>query len=182
MDFEPNENPDAETNPYATPEAQIETATGGAPLAGRGTRLLAAILDGLLYGIAWIPGGFVMFETLANSDDSELGIDYGEVFSAPLGIVSAVIWLAILTVNLVWLSQRGQTIFKRVLGIRIVLVSDESNPGFLRAGLVRYIVFMFVGLVPVGGLINLIDVLLIFNSERRCLHDFLAGTKVVDVV
>jgi uncharacterized RDD family membrane protein YckC len=31
--------------------------------------------------------------------------------------------------------------------------------------------------IPLYGLI---DVLLIFGSERRCIHDYLAGTKVVE--
>jgi len=40
-----------------------------------------------------------------------------------------------------------------------------------------------VSQVPqVGGLIGLVDILFIFGKERRCLHDLLAGTRVVNVV
>jgi len=30
-----------------------------------------------------------------------------------------------------------------------------------------------------GGLFWIVDVCLIFGEERRCLHDYIAGTKVV---
>ena len=32
----------------------------------------------------------------------------------------------------------------------------------------------------VGGFVGLIDALFIFGSEKRCLHDYIAGTIVVD--
>jgi hypothetical protein len=36
-------------------------------------------------------------------------------------------------------------------------------------------------MVPcVGGLFPWIDALYIFGEERRCLHDLMAGTKVLD--
>jgi uncharacterized RDD family membrane protein YckC len=37
-------------------------------------------------------------------------------------------------------------------------------------------------MIPVvGRLINLVDPLLIFGKERRCLHDLIADTIVVDI-
>jgi uncharacterized RDD family membrane protein YckC len=36
-----------------------------------------------------------------------------------------------------------------------------------------------VSLIPAGGFIVLIDALLIFKKDRRCLHDIVAGTRVV---
>jgi uncharacterized RDD family membrane protein YckC len=37
------------------------------------------------------------------------------------------------------------------------------------------------GIPYAGGLITLVDLLLIFGKERRCLHDLMADTIVVDV-
>jgi hypothetical protein len=39
-----------------------------------------------------------------------------------------------------------------------------------------------VAMIPVvGGLISLVDIVLIFRRDRRCLHDHIAGTRVLAV-
>jgi uncharacterized RDD family membrane protein YckC len=83
----------------------------------------------------------------------------------------------------VWmLSTRGQTIGKRLLGVRIVGHVDEANPGFLRAVALRAVVPGLIGMIPgVGFVFSLIDVCFIFREDRRCVHDFIAGTKVIEV-
>jgi hypothetical protein len=44
----------------------------------------------------------------------------------------------------------------------------------------RYCVMWLVSLLPsVGVVVNLVDDLPIFRSDRRCLHDLIAGTKVI---
>jgi len=46
--------------------------------------------------------------------------------------------------------------------------------------LLRYLPTSIVASIPiVGGLIVLVDILFIFGSEQRCIHDLIAGTKVV---
>ncbi len=80
------------------------------------------------------------------------------------------------------LAVRGQTLGKMALGVRIVRRTDGSNPGFWRTVLVRNVVPSLIGLLPFfGPLFSLIDLLSIFGEERRCLHDYLAGTRVVEV-
>jgi uncharacterized RDD family membrane protein YckC len=84
--------------------------------------------------------------------------------------------------QIVLLSRRGQTIGKLVLRIRIVGDGDESNPGFWRACVRRDVIPGLIAVIPVlGPLFALIDLLNIFGEERRCLHDLLADTKVVEV-
>jgi hypothetical protein len=40
---------------------------------------------------------------------------------------------------------------------------------------------LLLPLVPfLGGLVALVDVLFIFGPSKRCLHDLVAGTKVVE--
>ena len=44
----------------------------------------------------------------------------------------------------------------------------------------RYVLVMLVMAIPIiGQLLGLADALFIFRSDRRCVHDLLAGTKVV---
>ena len=44
----------------------------------------------------------------------------------------------------------------------------------------RYVLVMLVAVIPfIGGLLGVIDFLFIFRSDRRCVHDLIAGTKVV---
>lgn len=69
------------------------------------------------------------------------------------------------------LASQGQTIGKSLLKIKIVRNDDESNPGFWRAVVLRNLI---------SGVLGLIDILFIFGAERRCLHDYIADTKVVD--
>jgi uncharacterized RDD family membrane protein YckC len=54
----------------------------------------------------------------------------------------------------------------------------------VRAVLLRLILPAIIGFIPIlGGFLGLAfwlaDVLFIFGKERRCIHDFIAGTKVV---
>ena len=61
------------------------------------------------------------------------------------------------------------------------IVSDSGQPlNFGELYLKRYLVIQLLAILPfIGGLIGLIDTLLIFRSSRKCLHDDIAGTKVI---
>jgi hypothetical protein len=60
--------------------------------------------------------------------------------------------------------------------------NDASNPGFLRAVVLRRLVPGLLDVVPrLGKLFALADLLAIFTKERRCILDCMAGTKVVAV-
>jgi uncharacterized RDD family membrane protein YckC len=88
--------------------------------------------------------------------------------------------LAFVIVQVVMLVKNGQTIGKRMLGIRIVKL-DGSNPGFTNVIIMRGILPGLIGGIPmVGPVFSLIDVLLIFREDHRCVHDMLAGTIVVE--
>jgi uncharacterized RDD family membrane protein YckC len=81
----------------------------------------------------------------------------------------------------IWmLTVRGQTVGKRLLGIRIVRVEDDANPGFAHTVLLRSVIPVILRAIPVFGLgFWLVDVACIFRTDKRCLHDLIAGTKVV---
>jgi uncharacterized RDD family membrane protein YckC len=76
-------------------------------------------------------------------------------------------------------STTGQTLGKRWAGIRIVKV-DGSPVTFVSAVLMRSWVFSALTMVPyIGTVLALADIVMIFGSERRTVHDHLAGTQVI---
>ena len=79
------------------------------------------------------------------------------------------------------LYQRGQTIGKRIMGIAIVTL-DNQKPAFFPLIAQRYMSQWLMGMVPVVGLLlRLVDIVLIFRADKRCLHDIIAKTKVIDL-
>ncbi|HKI38045.1 MAG TPA: RDD family protein [Gemmataceae bacterium] len=138
------------------------------PLAGRGERLAAALLDGVVCLIA-LSASLLIATALGQ---------HVQATSVRLGAVAGV--LAVEVVQIILLSLRGQTLGKALMGLRIVAHSDGSNPGFLRAVVLRRVLPGFLAAVPcLGKLFFLIDCLSIFGDTRRCYHDLFAGTKVV---
>jgi uncharacterized RDD family membrane protein YckC len=147
-------------------------------LAGRGSRLGAVIIDSILIipiliGIA-IGTGFW---------DNFL---YRGMHGIPLSLNEKLIIFLIgqslfLILNGILLTNHGQTIGKRIMKVKIVDL-DGQHVGILKLYSLRYLVFSLVSQIPVaGGLLSLVNVLFIFGKERKCLHDILAGTKVVAV-
>lgn len=79
------------------------------------------------------------------------------------------------------LQQYGQTIGKRIMGIAIVTL-DNQKPTFFMLIVQRYLSQWVMGMVPVIGiLLRLADILAIYRPDRRCIHDHLAKTKVIDL-
>lgn len=161
-------------NPYAPPQTEVGMAASGIRLetAGPGIRLGAAFLDGLLY----LPGVVPMFIGIGMADGGRTAENTGWMV---MGIGLLVI-LGIAIYNLVLLATRGQTLGKRIAGIRIVTYPDGENPGGVKTILLRGFVNGLIGAVPmIGGIYSLVDVLFIFSEDNRCLHDRIAGTYVV---
>jgi len=157
-------------------------------LAGRGTRLGAFIIDRVLAALCALPGVLLMgpaFATLmlAASRGEQPNLEEINAASFFLGAaVAGLGWLVQFGVQLWMLTTRGQSIGKRLLNIRIVLFQDNAPPGFLHAWLLRNFVPGIISLVPyLGFIFVLVDALFIFSEQRRCIHDHIAGTKVVKV-
>jgi uncharacterized RDD family membrane protein YckC len=160
-------------NPYAAPSARVLDVVddGDQVLANRGTRLAAAFVDGLIFG------GFavvmaIILPSLAKSSAEVRGLLVIVFFG---GI------LVIAIVNMVLLHRYGQTIAKRMFKIKIAR-SDGSRCGLARVIFIRALPVSLLGAIPVvGPLISLLDPLLIFREDYRCLHDHIADTIVVKV-
>ncbi len=149
-----------------------------APLAGRGQRLQARIADQVIYVLAMLPAGFTLFEFLMMSANPENKL-------GPIGLgggaLAALLFSAVLAINLRMLSDRGQTIGKAILGVRIV-GTDGARLSLGRIIGRRVAPVLLMSLIPgLGNVVALLDGLFIFRDDRRCIHDMLAESKVIKV-
>lgn len=168
----PLQNP---ANPYAPPQAEVrDTVTAGdAELAGRGTRFGAALLDGLIGFVFVVPAAIG-----ANFDAMAAGNFYG-AFSAVGLALGAVGLLALLGITTYLVHKNGQTIGKKLLGIKVVR-TDYSRASLGRIFWLRNVVNGIPGVIPfVGNVYGLVDHLFIFGDRRQCVHDKIADTLVV---
>lgn len=142
-------------------------------LADRGTRFLAQLVDGVATLGAMLPGLIIVFGGQAIAE---------EEIVVGIGILLAVCgFLAFMIYQWALLAKEGQTVGKRMMNIRIVMEDDGSLPGFGRAVGMRLLLNGLIGGIPyLGACYSLIDILFIFGDDRRCLHDLLAGTIVVE--
>ena len=137
---------------YPTPADRDRPASLG--LAGRGSRLSAVIIDGLI--------GVVPFIIL--------------IFISPnLGLL---LLAGVFIYQMVLLTKSGQTLGKKALGIRIVKVNTGQNGGFVSNVLLRIVLNGVLGFIL--PFYSLVDALLIFRRDRRCIHDLIAGTHVIE--
>ena len=132
--------------------------------ASRWQRLCAHLLDTMAV-LSPLGLGVVANESLTYNGQSS-----GEFFVA---FGTAITLLAGLG-NLGWFVKTGQTMGKRLIGIEVVSLYDQPVSG--TALLFRSLAALLLSMV---GVLNLVDPLLIFGSERRTLHDRLVGTRVV---
>lgn len=155
-------------------------------LADLRSRLGAAIIDRVCEMIVALPGLLLLGPRFLNAvlEASRGGqldledIDTGRVALGGLVLGAGV--LALMIVQVWMLSTRGQSIGKRIIGIRIVLARDGGHAGFVHAWALRNLVPGIISFLPwLGMLFVLVDILFIFGPQRRCVHDHLAGTIVV---
>lgn len=147
--------------PYgAEPEVMTQQV-----LADRGTRFLSAMVDTLVYVGALIPG-FVF-----------LGLEMEEVGWVTLGVC----YLAILGYQWYLIATTGQTIAKKLFKIKIVR-DDGTDVDFVHGVILRIWTIVGLGFIPfIGNFIGLIDALMIFGDDYKCLHDKIAKTKVISI-
>lgn len=165
-------------NPYAAPRADLgRPQLGTSQLAGLGQRLAAVIVDSIIAMVAFSP--FIVASAMMAPVNPEASADVPpDLPPAAVGlmIAGAVLLLILMIYSIVLLSTKGQTLGKKLLGIRITNLHDDGNPGFVKAVLLRIFVNSLLGIIPLYGLI---DILFIFSSDRRCIHDKIAGTRVI---
>ncbi|MBD8525658.1 RDD family protein [Pseudomarimonas arenosa] len=156
---------------YAAPKASLELADGTEELASRWARLGASIIDTLILLVVVIPLQWAsgVFDYVMRGEQPPMLYSIGFLL---LGLVV----FALLHGK--FLLSDGQTIGKKVLSIKIVDTAGQVPvlPTYLK----RYGVYFLPGNIPIiGGILSLINILFIFGEKRTCVHDIVAGTRVV---
>ena len=159
-------------NPYQPPEAMVADLDAvdleELPLAARRTRLAARFIDGFLFALLFLLAAFLagFFE----------GSDNAEAMASTIGLILA---LALFVIQVVYLVMHSQTLGKKAMGIKIVR-NDGSRASGPRLVVLRELVYLFGGFIPIlGPIFSLVNPLFIVGVEQRCLHDYIADTKVV---
>ncbi len=143
------------------------------PLAGRGRRLVATLIDVVLVPVVSILLMLVTGVLEHAADWSTSAMPFLRMIG--LGLASYVL------LNLWLLWTRGQTVGKAAMGIMIVdAKTGERVPTWrlVVRGLFFPTLYVIV-LVPFIALIPVVDQALIVRKDRRCVHDWLCRTAVV---
>lgn len=149
-----------------------DTTTGStSELASRWSRLGAALIDGLLIAAVMMPLMYMfgLFDEMVENP-----------YSFKVALIGAVLGIGLFfAINGKFLYETAQTVGKKILGIRVVCLNG-SKPEFKDLVVKRYVPFFGVQYIPyIGGLLSLVNICFIFGQEKRCVHDLIAGTKVI---
>ncbi len=135
-------------------------------LATRKQRLLAITIDSVLITAAFAWAAY-------------------EAFPDSVRLVGLAVGAAVFGANLFYLARHGQTLGKKAVGVKIVTTGTNQNGGFvvnvLKRGFLSGLPYFLLTLLHplLGALYIWADILFIYRSERRCVHDMIAGTLVV---
>ena len=163
----------ATVNPYAAPKAAVEDVQSAAPEpATRWQRFAAAFVDGIILG--GIGAAAALIAGRGAASGAKPGASFFIAIALGIAFVGAV--------NLWMLHRYRASIGKKALKIRMVR-TDGSDAGLARLvfmrGLPQWIVSGLGNAVPLLTVLSFVDVLFIFGSARRCVHDYIADTIVV---
>jgi uncharacterized RDD family membrane protein YckC len=166
-------------NPYAPPQAAVRDIAGPyieTVPADRMTRLGAAILDSLIFGVmVYAPMFLAVFLGGGLSSDPERRADGAESM-AGFGLILMMLGLLAWSwLTIMYLNRNGQSIAKKLLDIKVVR-SDGSPVSLGRVFWLRNFVNGLLSMIPLYGLI---DILFIFGESEQCLHDKIADTIVI---
>lgn len=156
-----------------SPESTLDIEQNYIP-APRFSRWLGSVIDGiiliipilvLMFLVAFLLNGSILHRFFLN------GFIGGILISAFALAVHA-------AVNYV-LMREGQTVGKKIMRTQVRTL-DNRIPTVSEQILKRYLFQFGISALPIiGSLLGLINSLFIFGKEKRCLHDLVAGTKVI---
>ncbi len=153
------------------------------PLAGLGSRFTSALIDGLLQCFCMIPlsGAMATLFREALQDPSHPLAPERVNAVVMAGYLKCLPYLGgLVAVQIALLCIRSQSIGKLLLGIQIFDIEEGQRAGPVRAFLLRSFIPTVIGFIPLlGFLFWIVDTCFIFRDDHRCVHDLLAGTKVV---
>lgn len=177
-------------NPYTAPQTQPQNITAQTQpnyieLASRWARLGAACIDGIIMSVIFAPLIFLLLVLFPASSGVETGSNLSNMSAASdstmasfiIGSIGILVYVAI---NGYFLVKSGQSIGKKILSIQIVSRDTHQLLSFGKIVGIRYVATVIITQLPlIGRLFGIIDVLMIFGSEKRCIHDRMAGTIVI---
>jgi len=149
----------------------VETLPGGVVPGGFWIRGVAALIDGCIAGVlGFIPNIALTLMAASLAPESAL--------AGVLQILNIVLGIAIGFFYVGWfLKNKGATPGKMIFGLRVVDTETGTNIGYGKTFLRQYI-GMFLNFLTLGiGLL-----MVAFRSDKRGLHDMVAGTRVLRVV
>ncbi|MEU9890449.1 RDD family protein [Sphaerisporangium sp. NPDC051011] len=163
--------------------------TTGPTVAARRYRLLAMLIDcvplffvNLALGSLLNPQWFnaTTGNGSLSSSGGLLGLLFVNPFKDPYWF-SNLVFAAVAALYFWWTHARwGQTLGKKICRIKVVTVDGE--PLTSRQSALRAVFYAGQVMIPYLGIpLALADQLTIAASEKRCLHDIVTGTVVIDV-
>jgi len=143
-------------------------------------RLLARFIDGILIFVVTLIIGLVFGVGSAIANDGDVGVGT----SILVGLLTALIGIAY---EVVMTSQRGQTLGKMAVGIRIVRLDGQALD--LQSAATRYspsIALGLIGILPIIGLLAslgsfilaIVNIVMVFSSKES-VYDKVGKTQVV---
>jgi uncharacterized RDD family membrane protein YckC len=132
-------------------------------------RVVATLLDTLFMAIPFI----ISFATMSSAHET--------ITPHGLFMNSWVILLFFSILQSFFLIHDGQTIGKKVMGLAIVEYETNDHPSPFKLIFLRTILPIIPFILPILG-ISLFALNLAWglSDDNRCLHDFIAGTQVVE--
>jgi len=143
-------------------------------LASRWRRLGGAFIDGIIAMVTTFPLMKALGLWRTNPTEHPFTLTENVIlFFLGLGLF--------LAINGYLLAKHGHTVGKRLMRTRTVGVTDEAILPLPRLMALRVLPLWLVNYIPaVGTRLVIVDALFIFRSDKRCVHDLIAGTKVVN--
>ncbi|MBE2254407.1 MAG: RDD family protein [Myxococcus sp.] len=162
------------TSPQGEPLRCQACATPYIPRGSRSARFLANLIDTAVVTVPFVACLLLFVVFIAAHDHKEPSdVAVGLVVLACFGAVAVGLGLQV-----VMQVRFGQSVGKRLLKLKVVR-SDGAPVELWRIIVLRNLALQAAA--QLCGLVGIIDGLMIFSDEMRCLHDLIADTVVVDV-
>ncbi|MGI9335513.1 MAG: RDD family protein [Gammaproteobacteria bacterium] len=160
-------------NLYQPPTAELTQP--GAPqgeLASRWMRVWGVLLDTVIQLTVMAP-----FLWLSGYWQRAMAGTVAPAETLIAGVGGFVLYLVI---NGYTLHKRGQSLGKIAVGTQIVSAHSRELKSLVHIAGLRLLPVSVVSNIPViGAILALVDVLFVFRADKRCVHDLIAGTRVI---
>ena len=182
-----------ENNPSIKKVQLEKKATQNTELASLGTRVLAKIIDLLLWlPAAALPSFFLQPEQFNQLSDIQQKMQSADSSTQAMQLqqqlftlIPAEAWQAMfiyviimLSIQAFLLAKSGQSIGKKLTKIKIVDVENGEKVNLMRAFTLRSFIFIILNLLFMP-FITILDHVFAFGEKRQTLHDKLVKTKVI---